>query len=692
MTVHHLRAAGSSLVLDARGVAASIVHWGSDLGDLDGTALAALADAVVPAVPPSSLDVPLRFALLPGLAEGWSGRPALAGHRQGRPAGGLRLVGADLQDFLTVRSATPEGDLEVLTELDLSSQGVLRVRHRLTNTGPGDFHLAGLDVRLPIPQDAAELLDFTGLWCHERQPQRTPLGHGMWSRESRHGRPGHDDAFLLMAGEPGFGFRHGRVWAVHLAWSGDKSVHAERSALGYGALGAGELLAPGEITLAEGGSYETPWLVAVFSDTGIDGLSDRLHPWIRSRNALRLPRPVVLNTWEAVYFNQDHAVLNELVDAAAAAGVERFVLDDGWFTGRRDDRRALGDWYVDAETWPDGLHPLVQRVRGAGMEFGLWVEPEMISPESALAAAHPEWILGGPDAPTWRWQRVLDLGDPGAYAYIRDRLADLLTEYDIAFLKWDHNRDLLVPGSSHRQTTAVYRLLAELKTAFPHVEIESCASGGARIDLGILELVDRFWTSDTNDPLDRQAIQRWTSVLVPPEYLGGHLGDATAHVTGRTSALGFRLATALFGSAGIEWNLTVANDAEKQLIADWIGEYKRLRPLLHTGAVVRADPADPALRLHGVVAQDRSQAVYALVATGTPRSALPPPVRFPGLDPVRSYTVRPIGAPYKAVQDAPPPWLTDGGITLPGRVLAEVGLTVPLLAPEQAALFTVDAV
>lgn len=688
----HLRAAGVSLVLDARGGVPVIISWGPDLGDLDATALAALAGASVPATPPSSVDVPLRPSLFASVAEGWSGRPVLTGHRRGIPAPALHVV--EIQDHnqtARVRAESTDKTLELTTELELSAEGVLRVRHSLANRGDTGFDLAGLDVRLPIPEDAAELLDFTGLWSHERAPQRTPLNHGVWSRESRHGRPGHDDAFLLMAGEPGFGFRHGRVWAVHLAFSGDKTIWAERSALGYGAVGAGELLAPGEIRLAPGASYTTPWLVAAFSEHGIDGLSDRLHPWIRSRNTVRRPRPVVLNTWEAVYFDHDLTVLSTLVDAAASVGVERFVLDDGWFTGRRDDKKALGDWQVDPDVWPDGLHPLIERVHGRGMDFGLWVEPEMISPDSDLARAHPSWILGGGAGPTWRWQRVLDLSNPDAAGYLLERLSALLTEYPIAFLKWDHNRDLLVPGASHRQTRALYRLLGRLRAAFPHVEIESCASGGARIDLGIVELVDRFWTSDTNDPLDRQAIHRWTSVLIPPEYLGGHLGDATAHVTGRRSALGFRMATALFGSAGIEWNLTTASDAERELIAAWIAEYKRLRPLLHSGTVVRADPADPALRLHGVVARDRCSAVYALVAIGSPRSALPPPVRFPGLDPERAYTVRPIGTPPLSVQDAPPAWLAAGAVTLPGRVLTELGLPVPLLAPEQALLLELTA-
>lgn len=701
----HLQAAGTSVVLDARGPQPPVVvHWGTTLGDPAETDLATLAGAAVPAVPPSSLDAPPRLSTLPGLGDGWTGRPALSGSWTAAAApapasaGALvgparprwRLAGVERPSdgSALVRLLSTDERLEVTTEVHLAPQGVLRVRHRLTNHGTGPFGLDALDVVLPVPARATEILDFTGVWAHERRPQRAPLRDGAWSRETRHGRPGHDDPFLMMLGTPGFGFRAGELWAVHLAWSGDKRLWAERQPLGRTVLGCGELLGAGEVVLPPGDSYTTPWAVAAWSAAGIDGLSERLHGWVRSRRPAR-PRPVVLNTWEAVYFDQSMQRLRGLVDAAADAGVERFVLDDGWFTGRTDDRRALGDWTVDPDRWPRGLHPLVDAVRGRGMEFGLWVEPEMVSPDSALARAHPDWLLGPPGATTWRHQRVLDLSVPGAYGHVLDSLAALLDEYPIAYLKWDHNRDLLQEGSAHRQTTALYRLLAQLRRRFPGVEIESCASGGARIDLGILELTDRVWTSDTNDPLERQQIQRWTGVLVPPEYLGSHVGAPTAHVTGRTSDLSLRLATALFGHAGIEWDLTTATAPERLAVADWIRQYRRLRPLLHTGTVVRSGTDDPDRLVHGVVSTDRAAAVFALVTLRAPGAAVPPPIRFPGLDPDRRYTVRPLllGTPPRTVQDAPPPWLRDGAVTLPGRLLAEAGLPVPLLTPQQAAVF-----
>ena len=700
--IHHLRAAGVSLLIDARGTRVpSILHWGADLGELADSQLTTLADALVPAISPSSIDVPLRLSLVPGVSEGWSGRPGFAGFRAGQPAPEQSLSLRDVQvasdSMLRITLTDAAWQLTIVTEIELTPQGILRARHTLTNEGESSFELTSLDVTLPLPDRAREILDFAGLWTHERQPQRTPLANGVWSRESRHGRPGHDDSFLMAAGTPGFGFRHGEVWATHLAWSGDKRQWAESSALGASALGSGELLAPGELSLASGQSYTSPWTVAVYSATGLDGLSDRLHPWIRSWSTISRPRPVVLNTWEAVYFDHDLPTLTRLVEAAAEVGVERFVLDDGWFTGRTDDRRALGDWFVDSQKWPAGLTPLINTVHGAGLEFGLWVEPEMVSLDSDLARAHPDWVVGPADALTWRFQRVLDLGNPAAFDYLFARIDALLTEYPIAYLKWDHNRDLL-GGSAHRQTAALYRLIDALRAAHPDVEIESCASGGARIDLGILERVDRVWTSDTNDPLERQAIQRYTSILVPPEYLGGHLGAATSHTTWRTSDLSFRLATALFGSAGIEWDLTTTTPDERATIGAWIATHTALRGLLHSGSVVRADSSDPSLALHGVVATDRRSAVFAQVALAAPRAAIPAPLRFPGLDPDLTYTVTPLGigtdarALPRSIQDAPPAWQAAGSVTLSGRVLAEVGLPGSLLAPEQAQLFSLDAV
>jgi alpha-galactosidase len=493
------------------------------------------------------------------------------------------------------------------------------------------------------------------------------------------------------------------VWAVHLAWSGDASVWAERGPALAPSLGAAELLAPGEVVLAAGEAYEAPVTFAAFSSVGLDGVRARFHEHVRARPSHpSRPRPVVLNTWEAVYFDHDLARLTALADVAASIGVERFVLDDGWFRGRRDDTAGLGDWYVDEDVWPDGLTPLVSHVTGLGMEFGLWVEPEMVNLDSDLARDHPEWVLGvaGRTPPPWRHQQVLDLTAPDAFAHVLERLDALLSENDIASLKWDHNRDLVEAADAagrpavHGQTLAVYRLLDELRRRHPRVEIESCASGGGRVDLGILERTDRVWASDTNDALERQSVQRWTGLVLPPELIGAHVGPPAAHTTGRVSSLSFRVATAVFGHFGFEWDITTAGETERASLAHAVAEHKRLRPLLHGGVAVTGDVPDPSAQLTGVVAADGSAAVYSFAQLTTSTREVPGAVQLPGLDPDRTYEVRPLvlaGAPA-GHGHAPPAWLAAGVLRTSGRALATAGLRLPVLHPEQALLLELTAV
>ncbi|WGD36979.1 alpha-galactosidase [Lysinibacter sp. HNR] len=699
--IAYLRAAGTSLVLDARGTTVpSVTHWGADLGELSTEMLASMVDAGTPSVGPSSIDVPFRVSLLPRIEDGWVGRQGVTGFRADGsgldltlrldPVAPVETVGGEQVLRLVMSDTTAE--LAFSTEIRLSPEGILRLRHDVTNLGAQPWFLGELSATLPLPERAQEILDFTGLWTHERRPQRTPLNSGAWSRATAHGRPGHDDPFLLAVGTKGFGFRSGEVWSCHLAWSGDKHLWAENQSAGHSLLGSGENLAAGEIVLNTGERYRTPWTVAAWSGTGIDGLSARFHPFVRRLSPLDSAPPVTLNTWEAVYFDHDLPVLKNLVDLAARVGVERFVLDDGWFTGRTDDRRALGDWTIDATKWPDGLTPLCEYVITQGMQFGLWVEPEMISADSELAREHPDWVLGQPSAIEWRFQRVLNLAVPEAFEYVLGRLRALLDEYPISYLKWDHNRDLLSPRS-HRQTIAFYQLLDAIRESHPSVQLESCASGGGRIDLGVLQWVHRVWTSDTNDPLERQAIQRYTGILIPPEFLGGHLGAERAHTTQRRAQLSFRLATALFGSAGIEWDLAEASEEELATVANWIALYKKLDQLITGGTAVRVDPSDPAVTVSGIVSADQRTALFAEVALDAPRRALPAPVRFEGLNPELLYRVTPLltGEAPLTIQDAPPAWLAAGSVTLTGRQLAEVGLRTPLLAPENAALWMMTA-
>ena len=334
-------------------------------------------------------------------------------------------------------------------------------------------------------------------------------------------------------------------------------------------------------------------------------------------------RPVTINVWEAVYFDHDLDRLVDLAERAAALGVERYVLDDGWFGSRRDDRSGLGDWTVSPEVWPNGLHPLVDKVTELGMEFGLWFEPEMINTDSDAARAHPEWVMAtGDRLPVEsRFQQVINLGLPDCYAFIRDAIFAILREYDIAYIKWDHNRDLVDAGTQpagrpgvHEQTLAFYRLLDEIKAAFPGLEIESCSSGGARVDLGVLERTERVWVSDCIDPLERQEMHRWTTQLIPPELMGAHIASGRVAHHRSQHDLDFRAATAIFGHLGIEWDLSKASDTELADLGVWIDFYKEHRDLLLGGDLVRIDFPDDSLNAHGVVSPDKSTAIYSLVS------------------------------------------------------------------------------
>ncbi|KQR10574.1 alpha-galactosidase [Cellulomonas sp. Leaf334] len=695
----HLRAAGVSLVVDlGGGTLPRVLHWGADVGALDASALASARRAwdVVPHGFP--VDGQVEVAVLPQESAGFLGTPGLVGSRAGQDFSTLFAVRSwdvetapDGTQRLTVHAGDEAARLGLVLVLELTAQGLVRQRAVLTNEADDVFGVDGLLLTLPVPAVATELLDFTGRWARERSPQRTAFTHGTRLRENRRGRTGYDAAFVLVAGTTGFAHRTGEVWGVHTAWSGNHRSLAERSHYHPGLLGGGELLGSGEVRLGRGESYTSPWIYGSWG-VGLDALAGRFHAWMRARpQHPRSPRPVTLNTWEAVYFQHDLGRLTALADAAAAVGAERFVLDDGWFGDRRDDTQALGDWYVSADVWPDGLHPLVQHVTGLGLQFGLWVEPEMVNPDSDLARAHPDWVLRVPSRlpREARHQQVLDLAVPEAYAYILERLDALLTEYPIGYLKWDHNRDLVDAGHGgapgvHGQTLAVYRLLDELRERHPVVEIESCSSGGARVDLEILQRTDRVWASDCIDAYERQQIQRWTNLLIPLELVGAHIGSGTAHSTGRRHDLSFRAATALFGHLGIEWDLQEADDAQRADLTAWIALYKDVRGLLHSGTAVHADVVDPALAVHGVVAQDRGDALYAVTMTDRSASTALPRVTLPGLDPDALYDVRP-QAPGDDVDHAPA-WWTAEGVRLPGRLLSGVGLEAPLQLPERIAL------
>ncbi len=692
--VIHLRGNGFDVVIDVSAGVPAIVHWGAPVDD---------GDMVAPARPLvyGGPDVVAPVSVVPEHAAGFAGRPGLLGHRRRgthwaprfRPAG-HRVDG----DRLTVEAAEAHAELRLVVEFEAAE--VLSVAATIVNESATDRYLLdALTITLPVPERAAELGSFTGRWTREFHPVRLPWPHGAHTAENRRGRTSHETPPLLFAGTPGFGEWHGEVWGAHLAWSGNHAWLADRLADGRRLLQFGELLHPGEVSLEPGQSYRTPEVLAVWSDTGLTAATQRFHRRLRARpEHPTRPRPVLVNTWEAVYFDHDLDRLRALADRAARVGAERFVLDDGWFGSRRDDTSGLGDWVVSDEVYPDGLAPLIEHVTGLGMEFGIWVEPEMVNPDSDLYRAHPDWVLAsGDDPPLGRHQFVLDLARDDAFDHVLGRLDVLLADHDIAYVKWDMNRDH-IGGSgadgaagTREQTLAVYRLIDELRTRHPGVEIESCASGGGRIDHEILRRTERVWTSDCNDALERQTIQRGASMLIPPELMGAHIGPPTAHTTGRHHRFAFRAATALFGHLGVEWNLLDLDERRLDGLAEVIALHRRLRPLLHGGDAVRFD-TEPEFVAHGVYAADRSEAIVSIARVATSPSLTPPPIRLPGLDPATRYRVRhlPLPGERPGPTRSESPLLADGTVRT-GRALAVIGLDLPPMHPESAILLTLRA-
>jgi alpha-galactosidase len=715
LVAHPDAASGTGLILFPRADSLPAVWAGPVSAGLDPDDAATLLAAARPC------------PLLPQHAEGWFGRPGLSGHRLAGEPGRL-AAGRDWSPlFLPVRSepggrrAVVEAEdkaagLALVTEVEAVPGGAIRARHVLTNLSFQPYLVDALEVVFPLPGRVGEILDFTGRQTAERIPQRHRIGDGLWLRDGRRGHTGHDSATVLVAGVPGFTFGHGEVYGLHVAWSGNTVHRVERvpSDLGLSSqadqrlvpgvttIGGGELLLPGEIVLAEGESYATPWVYLAAASSGLDDLAAQFHGYLRSRPAHpRSPRPVNLNVWEAVYFRHDFGKLTALADAAAGLGVERFVLDDGWFAGRRSDRAGLGDWRVDEDVWPGGLHRLVDYVRGRGMQFGLWIEPEMVNPDSDLYRAHPDWILaaGHRVPPSQRHQLVLDLTRPEVYRYLLERISALLAEYEISYVKWDCNRDIIDAGSgmrggapaAHGQALAVYALLDELRARHPGVEWESCAAGGGRIDLAMLDRVQRVWTSDMTDALARQPIQRWTGQLVPPEYLGAHVSAAFSHQTGRYMPMSLRGGTALFGHLGIEADITQLGKEDLAELAGWIELYKRHRGLIHSGRVVRIDTPDDTAWMHGVVAPDRSAALVSYVQLDEPVSDQPAALRVPGLDPRRRYQVSDVTPGVRQLRRAGLTEARIAGIEVSGAALAEIGLAIPAQRALTALVILIEA-
>lgn len=425
-SIRHLRSDAVDLVVDVATGVPVVRYWGAPLERF-------VATDVRPG--PGGLDVVAPLSLVPLHAEGFPGRPGLSGHRRGGRhwAPRFEFVAAEWTADgrrLDVRAVDRVAELTLTSSLHLAADGVLTARVAVRNDGDSPYMIDGLSVTLPLPESAADLSVFGGRWSGEFQIHRFDWPYGAWSSENRAGRTSHEHPPYLFACSVRADEWSGEVWGVHLAWSGNHVLWAERLADGRRFVQVGELWHPGENCIYPGEELSTPDVIAVRSSVGWNAASAALHREARRRRPSTLSsRKVHLNTWEAVYFDHDETALRELATAASEVGVERFVLDDGWFGARRHDRAGLGDWIVSKDVYPRGLTPLIDHVRTLGMDFGIWVEPEMANPDSDLVREHPEWVLDTDGYPPilGRHQVVIDLGNPAARREIGDRLDALLS-------------------------------------------------------------------------------------------------------------------------------------------------------------------------------------------------------------------------------------------------------------------------
>ncbi len=558
---------------------------------------------------------------------------------------------------------------------------VITAKASLDSNKPIHLHWLSAPV-IPGPQLSDEMIDVAGRWTGEFQLNRTAWSPGMRYRENRTGRTGHEHFPGLIIPCRGATNTQGHAYAFHYGWSGGHKMIAEELPDGRRQIQFGHAA---RMEVNASNRFETATLYLTFSDDGLNGCGVAFQRHLRDRIITPTsdkPRPVHYNCWEAVYFDHKLDILQDIATRAAALGAERFVLDDGWFGQRDDDTTSLSDWQVDPRKYPDGLGPLIDHVHNEGMTFGIWFEPEMINEDSDLHRAHPDWALGSEDQTLGRQQKALNMGLRDVRDFIYDRMAAILTEYPIDYIKWDHNRVLPAPDAD--QTRGSYALLDRLRADFPHVEIESCASGGGRIDFGILKRTQRVWLSDSNDALERLKMQHNAALFLPMSVTGSHVGPRHCHTSGRILDISFRAWVAAQRHMGFEMDPRELDEREEAVLKEVTSWWKHNREWLIPADILRLDSADPAVIAEQQSARDGSRFVVFAGKAETSSQIAPRPLRLTRLDPDARYRV----TLANRNNIAPPtlsrgnPILKENTIEVSGTWLMTQGVTLPWSFPE----------
>lgn len=582
--------------------------------------------------------------------------------------------------------------LELLYRLDESADAIVRSAS-ITNTGAAPLHVdQAFSASWPVPARATPtVLTLSGMYGAESRVTRNPLIPGRFTLESRSGIPGHD-ALPFVAIDAAATERAGDIWSVALAWSGSWKIVTQLADDGGLHIVGGVNDFDLRHALAPGAVLELPAMTGIHSTGGLTGMSRRWHRF--QRNGVvpdpQRPRPVHFNSWEVAFFDISFDQQLKLATSVAGLGVELFVIDDGWFVGRNSDTAGLGDWSPDPVKFPDGIRPLADAVHELGMQFGLWVEPEMVNEDSELFRAHPDWIYQWPNRPrTYRRnQLMLDFSRPDVQDWAIDLLDSLIRENRLDYFKWDMNRPLSEPNSSSvadggsvwiEHVHGLYRVWDELRTRHPDLWIESCASGGGRADLGTLHRTHWAWPSDNTDPLERLEIQHGFSMLNLPMTMASWVTDSAHQLGQRDTPLRFRFHVSMCGVLAIGGKVPDWSDADRALASELIALYKDIRPLVQFGELFRLDSPTPGLTTAlSYVAENHDRAVVFIFAQAVMHTSQQQLIRLRGLDQDARYRLTHTG--------------TGEASEFSGSFLQGHGALIPLTGHYDSAVLLVDRV
>lgn len=673
-----------------------------------GTRLDDIARADIRPLTPGTLDQIAPLSLLPEEGQGFQGYCGLnAEDEDGKPA---------LTQFQITSVENAENSLCFHAEDRILGLGVsiclscepncavLQAVTELRNMGSKHWRVSWLSVPvLPIDQSFDVMQEYRGRWTQEFTPVKSEIRCGVHLRESRRGRTGHDHFPGLIVGEAPLAYTRGRAAAMHYSYSDVHRTVVESLPDGRRQVQAGvaetRQLSP-NATLDSGTAYWT------FSQTGINYLANNFQQFVRE-HLIKLPTPnapryVNYNCWEAIYFDHTLERLKSLADSAAHVGAERFVLDDGWFgtseLPRNDDTTSLGDWFVDNDKYPDGLTPLIEHVNGLGMRFGLWLEPEMVNLNSALAEKNPSWVLKHGDVKhvEGRQQYLLDLSNPDVVEYLFECLHNILAAHNIEYIKWDMNRDATraVDEFGHRSlvrhSDAVHALMARIRQAHPKVEIESCASGGGRIDYRVLQNTHRVWLSDSIDARVRWKMQSEAFVFVPPSVYGSHVGAEKAHTSARKQPMSLRAMVAMTGHMGIESDMAELNERDRNTLMRYIVLYKEHRQWMHSGSQYRLDAPQMHTLSQQFVASNLSQFMLFTATLDVMVDETTAPLRLVGLNPHVDYEVSLVNKDDidpLATRTFDHPLVNQDTTRMSGAQLMQQGIVPPFSMPDSMWLF-----